>query len=69
MLFWTIFGNFWCPVVNLVTFSSNLCNFERNPKKPQNKKQFNKFPKIKKPKKNRKNKKKQKKNPKKIQTN
>ena len=24
MLFWPIFGNFWCPVVTLVTFSSNL---------------------------------------------
>ena len=34
ILFWPIFGNFWCPVVTLVTFSSNLRNFERNPKKP-----------------------------------
>ena len=25
---------FWCPVVTLVTFSSNLRNFERNAKKP-----------------------------------
>ena len=32
MLFWLIFGNFWCPVVALVTFSSNLSNFEKNPK-------------------------------------
>ena len=32
MLFWPIFGNFWCPVVTLVTFSSNLRNFERNSK-------------------------------------
>ena len=24
-----IFGNFWCPVITLVTFSSNLGNFER----------------------------------------
>ena len=31
MLFWTIFGNFWCLVVTLVPFSSNCCNFERNP--------------------------------------
>ena len=27
------FGNFWCPVVTLVTFSSYLSKFERNPKK------------------------------------
>ena len=33
MLFWPIFGNFWCPVVTLVTFSSNLSNFETNSKK------------------------------------
>ena len=33
MLFWPIFGNFWCPVVTSVTFSSNLRNLERNPKK------------------------------------
>ena len=33
MLFWPIFGNFWCPVVTMVTFSSNLINFERNQKK------------------------------------
>ena len=32
MLFWPSFGHFWCPVVTLVTFSSNLSNFERNPK-------------------------------------
>ena len=24
ILFWPIFGNFWCPVVTVVTFSSNL---------------------------------------------
>ena len=24
MLFWPILGDFWCPVVTLVTFSSNL---------------------------------------------
>ena len=29
------FGNFWCPVVTLVNFSSKLSNFERNPKKKQ----------------------------------
>ena len=27
---WPIFDNFWCPVVTMVTFSSNLSNFERN---------------------------------------
>ena len=32
MLFWPIFGNLWCPVVTLVPFSSNLSNFEKNPK-------------------------------------
>ena len=26
MLFWPIFGNFWCPVVTMVTFSSNHGN-------------------------------------------
>ena len=30
MLCWPIFGNFWCPLVTSVTFSSNLSNFERN---------------------------------------
>ena len=35
MLCWPIFGNIWCPVVTLVTFSSNLINVERNPKKKQ----------------------------------
>jgi hypothetical protein len=33
MLFWPIFGNFWCLVVIVVTFSGNLSNFERNQKK------------------------------------
>ena len=46
MLFWPIFGNFWCPVVTLVTFSSNFGNFERNPEK--NKKIQRKLKKIKK---------------------
>ena len=32
------FVNFWCPVVTLVTFSSNPSNFKRNPKKKQQKK-------------------------------
>ena len=36
-LFWPIFGIFWCPVVTLVTFSSNLSNFKRNPKKTREK--------------------------------
>ena len=49
MLFWPILGNFWCPVK---TFSSNLSNFEKNPKKNFKKTQKNvnkrnqKYPKI-----------------------
>ena len=31
MLFWPILGHFWCLVVNLVTFSSDLSDFEKNP--------------------------------------
>ena len=27
MLFWSILGDFWCSVVKLVAFSSNLRNF------------------------------------------
>ena len=34
LLFWPIFGIFWCPVT-LVTFSSNLSNFENYPKNPK----------------------------------
>ena len=72
MLFWPIFGNFWCSVVTMVTFSSNLSN--------NNKKNIQKISKIflkisKNPKiqktsqksKNPKNPKKTPKNPKKIQ--
>ena len=29
----THLGHFWCPVVTLVTFSSNISNFEKNKKK------------------------------------
>ena len=29
------FGNCWCPLETMVTFSSNLKNFERNSKKPK----------------------------------
>ena len=32
MLFYPILGHFWCSVVTLVTFSSKLSNFEKNPK-------------------------------------
>ena len=35
MLFWSIFSFFWFPLVNLLTFSSNLSNFVRNPLKPE----------------------------------
>ena len=54
LLFWPIFRNFLCPVVTLVTFSSNLSNFERYPKKTREKtreknpKKFKKNSKIKK---------------------
>ena len=27
MLFWPILGHFWCPVVTLITFSSNLMQY------------------------------------------
>jgi hypothetical protein len=52
-------NQFWCPVVTLVIFSSNLCNLEKNPLKP---KEIN-FPPTKKSKKKKKKKKKIKKNP------
>ena len=69
MLFWPIFANFQCPVVTLVTFGSNLSNFEINPKKPKNTKKiqifFKKNPKKPKTKKSPVNQKKSKKNPKK----
>ena len=45
MLFWPIFGNFWCPVVTVVKFSSNLSNFERNQKKQKSPKKIQKNPK------------------------
>ena len=35
-------GNFWRPVVTLVSFSSNRSNFERNPKKKLNQKKIQK---------------------------
>ena len=40
MLFWPIFDNFWGPLVTLVTFSSNISNFERNSKKPKKMQKF-----------------------------
>ena len=46
MLFWPIFGNLWCSVVTLVTFSSNLSNCERNTKKPKKIKKIQKNWKI-----------------------
>ena len=58
MLFWPLFGNLWCPVVTMVTFSSNLINFERKKDKNLKEKKKRKSQKIqksqKKPKKNRK---------------
>ena len=52
MLFWPIFGIFWCPVVTLVTFSSYLSNFLKEYKKKQKnpKKNPNNFKKSKSPK-------------------
>ena len=35
MLFWLTLGHFLCSVVTSVTFSSNLWNFEKNPKNPK----------------------------------
>ena len=70
MLFWPFFGNFWCPVVTLVTFSSYISNFERNPKKTKkiqkiqiNSKNFKKSKNAKKSKKLKKKSEKKKKNP------
>ena len=64
ILFWTTFGNFWCPVVTLVTFSSNISNNNQKKKKIQKKsKKIKKIQKIQKSKKRPKNQK----NPKKIQ--
>ena len=31
MLFWPILGQFWCPVVTLLIFSSNTSNLENYP--------------------------------------
>ena len=39
MLFWLTIGRFWCSVVTSVAFSSNLSNFEVNPKNQQQKKE------------------------------
>ena len=36
--YYAVLAHFWqflCPVINLVTFSSNLSNFEKNPKNPK----------------------------------
>ena len=61
MMFWPILGDFWCPVVTVVTFSNNLSNFERTKKQKKNPKKSKFFfnPKIQKIQKS--------KNPKKIQ--
>ena len=40
-MFWPVFGDFWCSVVNFETFSSNLSRFERNPKNRRKKNQKN----------------------------
>ena len=73
MLFWPIFGDFRCPVVTVVTFSSNLSNLKKKPKKKTKKSKKNpknsKNPKIPKNQKNTKNLKKIKKIPPKIRKN
>ena len=43
MLFWPIFGDFWCPVVPVVTFSSNLSNFERKKEEKKSQKKSTKI--------------------------
>ena len=35
--YYMVLANFWCPLVTLVTFSSNLSNFKKNPKSPTKK--------------------------------
>ena len=35
MLFWPSLGHFWCSVVTLLPFSSNLSSFEKRHKKCQ----------------------------------
>ena len=52
MLFWLVFGDFWCPVVTLVIFSGNLSKFEKYQKKTKKSKRCKKIKKIKKSKKN-----------------
>ena len=47
MLFWPIFGNFWCPVVTLAT----LKEIPKNKKNPQKIEKFQKIQKYKKRKK------------------
>ena len=37
MLFWPIFGNFWCPVVTLVTFIVTLVSLKGTAKKTKKK--------------------------------
>ena len=34
-----LLSHFWCPVVNLVTFSSNFSNFKKNPKSQEKNKE------------------------------
>ena len=48
ILFWPIFGIFWCPVVTLVTFSSNISNNNQKKKKIQKFQKIQKFKKVKK---------------------
>ena len=43
MLFWPILSHFLCPVQPLVTFSSPLSSYKKNPKSPQKFKKIKKF--------------------------
>ena len=45
-LFYAVLAHFWCPVVTMVTFSSNISNNEKQKKNPKISKNFKKFQKI-----------------------
>ena len=46
MLFWLTLDYFWCSLVTSVTCSSNLSNFQKNPKHPKKIQRNTKYPKI-----------------------
>ena len=43
--FYAVLAHFWCPVVTMVTFSSNISNNNKTKKNPKNSKNYKKFPK------------------------